>query len=726
MYPFSTQTLPIPLGCLVLLSGPPGCGKSTACAALPPSLIVSSDDYRSRFFGMGPAVVDGQVAERPLAVDDGLVFSVMGQVVRSRLKAGLTTIVDATLISDKERKPFAEIAETLGVPIQVIIFDLPEDQLRRQNQNRRCAVPDGVLTQFLNRLQRDSRWPYQCIPSGIVLEPQIPTIPDETLLDVIGDVHGLADGLRALLTQLGYDESFQHPQGRKLCFLGDLVDRGPQSLEVLDRVMAAVSQGHYCLRGNHDHNLLRGLRGENVRSRATRETLHFALQQTEAQRQTLIRFISNLPTFYRYQNRVLCHGDIEWFDPLLQPGHDRVYGRCRVNESHDTDSVFRQTSTLGLVRGHIPLTSPEEPTELGKANRIYSLEEGAGFGGPLVALQLPEETIVRMPCGFDYSKKPASLADRLENLVGHKLVKRVNAGPLTLYKYTSRAFYTASAWERHPELKLARGVVVGLHGEPISFPFPRTFNYREQGTTLPLDKPVTAIEKLNGFLVTTFLHPYHPSEVVVTCSGSFEGEYVERAKALLYREGLYGRVIGWLRAHPGVTLLWEAIHQDDPHIIQYSKDQEGLHLIGAGQASQRLNPQPLHIAEFYPEADLDVAATTLQVARPHWFEGTFGEAIAQVRTVNHEGFMIRLGDGSFALKLKSPYYLRTKFLARMTEKKSRFMFSSPDRFKQELDEELWPLVDWVTAQVTLDTWLTWSDVERRDLVQGWMEQFLAG
>ncbi len=703
----STIHISIQIGSLVLLSGAPGAGKSTACQQLPSDLVLSSDALRQTFFGTAKRWVDGQVADRPLATDDRLIFTTLEHVVRARLKAGLTTIVDATLISDKERKPFATIAEELGVPVQVVIFNPPVEQVQKQNKQRRCVVPEDVVTKFCDRIQLTSHWPFT-LTNGktTTLAIDIPTIPDTAKLDVIGDVHGLLETLQTMLDKLGYDSDLNHPNGRQLCFLGDLVDRGPQSLEVMALIMQAVNQGHYCVRGNHDNNLARGLHGDTIKSKSTRQTLHKVLQRDQGYQTRLKTFIQALPSFYRYRNYVLCHGDIEWFDPVLQPANERVYGRCRIHENHDTDGIFRHTSDLTIVRGHIPLTSPGE--------RTYSLETGAGFGGPLTAMRLPEQEIVSVPCGFDYSQCPPNFARQMDELVSQKLVKRVNEGPLTLYKYTSKAFFTPSAWDNYPELRLARGIVVGLHGNPVSQPFPRTFNYLERDTKLPHDTDVIAVEKLNGFLVSTFLHPYDANQVVVTCSGSFQGDYVEYAKSLLYKNSLYGRVLAWLKDHPDTTLLWEAIHPEDPHIIQYGPDDYGLHLIGAGILGKG----------FEREEGLDAIATTLQTPRPSWFPCTFGDAISKSHHVEHEGFMIRLAtDGTFALKLKSPYYLRTKFLARMTPKKAKFMYAQPQKFKQELDEAFWPLVDTVTSQVTQDTWLTWTDIERRDFIQNWMKEF---
>ena len=64
--------------------------------------------------------------------------------------------------------------------------------------------------------------------------------------DIVGDVHGCYDELVELLTTLGYsvaEGSFKvsGPVGRKLVFVGDLVDRGPKIPEVLKLVMQAVA-----------------------------------------------------------------------------------------------------------------------------------------------------------------------------------------------------------------------------------------------------------------------------------------------------------------------------------------------------------------------------------------------------------------------------------------------------------------------------------------------------
>lgn len=77
--------------------------------------------------------------------------------------------------------------------------------------------------------------------------------------DLIGDIHGHADELCALLQRLGYRRSdgvFSHSE-RKVIYLGDLIDRGPKIREVIDIVRPMVGTGQaLAIMGNHEFNAL--------------------------------------------------------------------------------------------------------------------------------------------------------------------------------------------------------------------------------------------------------------------------------------------------------------------------------------------------------------------------------------------------------------------------------------------------------------------------------------
>lgn len=76
-------------------------------------------------------------------------------------------------------------------------------------------------------------------------------------LDIVGDVHGEIVPLRSLMGHLGYDEHGEHPDGRRLVFVGDLTDRGPDSPAVVHLVQRLIESGRaQCVLGNHDLNIL--------------------------------------------------------------------------------------------------------------------------------------------------------------------------------------------------------------------------------------------------------------------------------------------------------------------------------------------------------------------------------------------------------------------------------------------------------------------------------------
>ncbi|MCI0462622.1 MAG: metallophosphoesterase, partial [Gemmataceae bacterium] len=92
-------------------------------------------------------------------------------------------------------------------------------------------------------------------------------------------MHGCCDELEKLLRNLGYAPAlaevpgagvwgaalYTHPAGRKVVFVGDLVDRGPRILNTLRLVRNMVTaRSALCIPGNHDVKLLRKLRGRDV------------------------------------------------------------------------------------------------------------------------------------------------------------------------------------------------------------------------------------------------------------------------------------------------------------------------------------------------------------------------------------------------------------------------------------------------------------------------------
>lgn len=141
-------------------------------------------------------------------------------------------------------------------------------------------------------------------------------------IDVVGDVHGEVDVLRGLLAALGYDRHGDHPAGRRLVFVGDLCDRGPDSPAVVQLVAGLARRGvAQCVLGNHELSLLRRKskhgnrwfidpahpeqRGEFASSRAA----------TDDQRAAALAFFGGLPLTLERADLRVVHA--AWHAPSL-------------------------------------------------------------------------------------------------------------------------------------------------------------------------------------------------------------------------------------------------------------------------------------------------------------------------------------------------------------------------------------------------------------------------
>lgn len=147
------------------------------------------------------------------------------------------------------------------------------------------------------------------------------TLPDRPL-DIIGDIHGELQALETLLHHLGYKSDGSHPQGRRLVFVGDLCDRGPDSPGVIALVRRLIeAERAQAILGNHELNLLKGDRkhGNNwfwdVENPDEHKFEPYARARIE-QRQELLDFLEQLPIALQREDLRVVHA--AWDDSALQ------------------------------------------------------------------------------------------------------------------------------------------------------------------------------------------------------------------------------------------------------------------------------------------------------------------------------------------------------------------------------------------------------------------------
>ena len=242
---------------------------------------------------------------------------------------------------------------------------------------------------------------------------------------------------------------------------------------------------------------------------------------------------------------------------------------------------------------------------------------------------------------------------------------------LFIRKYKRKVFYN-NLWHKDPALLESRGHVFDFSGNLVVNAPTKVFNYLENGTTIDPSEECLIAHKINGFMAC-LTYSSELGDVIVSTTGSLDSIFAQRARDYLQYAIQYIK-----NSKQPVTYFFEICHHEDPHIIP---ENTGAYLLGGRLLSVR---NPYCTSELDQEY-LDKLAHSFRVARPLWYVATFAVALEAVKHVKHEGFMVYGLTSQTVLKLKSPYYLSLKAMAR-----SKDILSLK---KNRVDEEFYPLLD---------------------------------
>lgn len=202
----------------------------------------------------------------------------------------------------------------------------------------------------------------------------------------IGDIHGCLENLRKLMDHVLIDR-----KNDTLVFIGDFIDRGEWSKEVIDYVIGLKNEYRnvVCLLGNHEQMFLRYLEGVDEElylfngGRATLQSygiLHFDTAENKKKKipDEHKRFFESLKPSYETDNYLFAHAGIrpgvafqdQQLDDLLWIRYEFIYSRVDFGKR--------------VVFGHTPLKSP-----LIEENKI-GIDTGAVYGGKLTCVELPK------------------------------------------------------------------------------------------------------------------------------------------------------------------------------------------------------------------------------------------------------------------------------------------------------------------------------------------------
>jgi len=753
------QNYELDSGKLFILSAPPASGKSTFLKNnnIPEHMILSADTLRSNVLGNSVGIDHLGQYNIPLYNNDARIFGLLTEMLKMRMKEKLTTFLDITAVKDSDRADFAKIARSAGVDTEVLIFDVDKETCLRQDKKRINRVGEQVINNFFQKFERESKFTFKLINSETSITLQ-PNKLNGTNYDIIGDTHGFySEFIDFAKTKLGYEHKnglLTHPEGRKMLFLGDFVDRGTESIEMLTLVKRMCDNGHKAIIGNHENKLIQfyqnlQLGKVSVSSRSSSETAMKFVKLDKKRQEDLYQWLVSLPHYYTEDKFAFTHAGVTHFDPFNTPRSFCIYGDQRSKLQRATvDSDYHELKANNLndyylIRGHNSLTDPKQTS-------VISLDNDVGFkGGTLNALHLEEcirakkinsyanleSFVIRTPVNFDYTEYMATqfkIQTLMTNLKKEKLSseRKDDTGFLSLYKYSKSVFYNQS-WSEDPALLKCRGIVLDLAGNIVIHPFDKIFNYgeknqlkQETAKSILNNEPVVMVEKMNGYLGLITKHPYKDNQLLITTQGTFErysdkgeiiqSEYAGYVRDLITKE-LNGKLFQYLSQND-VTLMFEVVHPEDKnnHIIEYDKSEEGLYLIGV--RGKKLND---HV---FTEEEMDIVGKKINCKRPKHFKTTFGEAMTIVENSEIEGFMLRKDDGKeqeYICKFKTPHYLIVKFLGRMGKANFHSMYKNPESFKQKpnVEEEFYPLIDYLVKNIKKEDFYEMSEDDRKELVK---------
>jgi protein phosphatase len=410
----------IPDFSLVVLIGASGSGKSTlALKHFAETEVVSSDRCRA-------LVADNETDQS--ATRDA--FDLLYTIVAKRLSSRRLTVIDATNLRPEDRAKGIEVARKYHALPVAIVLDVPPDISVERNQSRpnrtfgAKVVFDHVrlLRKSLRNLRREG---YRAVyvldkledieAASIVRDPLYnDRRSDHGPFDIIGDIHGCYEELRSLLQRLGYLETahndnvtWQHPEGRRAVFLGDLVDRGPSIVQVLRLVMGMVDAGTaLCVPGNHEIKLGRKIDGKNVNiSHGLAETLAQLDALPEEERSTFVpavrQFIEALVSHYWLDEGKLVVAHAGLRAEMQGRGSREVREFALYGETTGESDEFGLPVRYDWARdyrgsaivayGHTPVPLVEW------VNKTVCLDTGCVYGGALTALRYPELEFVSVP-----------------------------------------------------------------------------------------------------------------------------------------------------------------------------------------------------------------------------------------------------------------------------------------------------------------------------------------
>lgn len=218
---------------------------------------------------------------------------------------------------------------------------------------------------------------------------------DDTVFYAIGDIHGEAARLRDLHVHIDeFHEACYPSLVKHLVYLGDYVDRGPNSQGVIEQLMArqhAHPETTTCLMGNHEEMMLDAVDGKSIdfwlRNGGAETLASYKVEHAKKLPPSHMNWVRSLQTTYTPDGTdfIFVHAGV---DPILYPHDDEVKRRwMRGSRFFDTTKwVSPALRNKRVIHGHTPTATNQ--ADISDDGRRINVDTGATYGGALTAAVL--------------------------------------------------------------------------------------------------------------------------------------------------------------------------------------------------------------------------------------------------------------------------------------------------------------------------------------------------
>lgn len=514
---------------LILVRGLPCSGKSSIIEDNNLEDFAISKDKVRLLLASTIKDADNNISIAP--VNEKTVHDIMLQILETRMKAGIFTIIEGIFEKLSSYADYMNLAKKYGYTVYEYDCNVPISTLlaRQEKRTDKFIPADVIVKKYLaypeklndpnitNINDYDCKNAYTFNTCGLseFVKTHCPILKGYTGVIVVGDIHSCANVLQRFL-----DNNFR--EDYLFVFLGDYFDRGLEPVRTWHILKELSTKPNVVmLMGNHEKHLLHYINDEPISSTIAQKT-YDELEKAGITKDKLRNFYTNLREYYMFRifNKCyLCtHAGVEHFTHKIKLLSNDALTRNNGNRDMDIDAVYSQNASLGKctyiddgynrydviqIHGHVK-------TPTGNTTPYsYNLEESVEFGGRLMFARIkPDKVVID---GYknklvERNKKEFSVSnEEMNTLINAPGIHIKELENNLLSVNFSRETFISKYWS-DATIK-ARGLFIDKSsGEIVARSFDKFFNLEEVSETRfenlekTLKFPVSLKEKLDGSL----------------------------------------------------------------------------------------------------------------------------------------------------------------------------------------------------------------------------------